>query len=60
MYALVWVLASFSNTGAVGYSPPLYSLEECTRVKAVVEQSRPVWGNSTQRCIQMRIYKEGK
>lgn len=55
---LVWILISTGGqySGLITYSPPMAILEECQRVKQVVDDTN-VGYKFKSRCIQMTIVK---
>ena len=55
---LVWVLVTMgsSYSGMMTYSPAMATLEECTRIKSIIDADKESLKYST-RCIQMHIVK---
>jgi hypothetical protein len=55
---LVWFLISTSSqfAGVITYSPPMATLQECQRVKSLIDEDKNAF-KFVNRCVQMTIVK---
>ena len=50
MTTLVWFLITASSYGAITYSPPMQTIEECQRLQKIIPQRN-------SRCVELRVIK---
>jgi len=55
-FILAWVLMNMDGYGAISYSPPVKTLEDCQRIQKLILDNRRN-SQHTSQCIQVNVVR---